>query len=262
MKSVPSVNFTTQRRVASPSWRYFLVFVLSALVATTALAEGDAESPRLSSEIDKLKRVQVIIEQQGMEMPVHWQSRYPDKVLQRCSRFLDDLKAGHDIGLIEPVLRTDNPNDPSLARYQNACRNTKGANANYHKLSDIGAYGFRLYHVGIDGGTKDGSEEILYAEGNPRRSGNGAYYSVNFEQCTVKVLGHPCCKTTLPLNDSRIAITNINTFIRYDGSLFVLEIEGTKFKRDDEFKYGINLWPVEAVNALYCRFAWPYMPTN
>ncbi len=223
------------------------------LIAMVLLAPSVSLSEERPSEASKIRQIQAVIETENMEMPVHWQSRYPDELLKYCSMFLEDLKAGPAIQVIEPVLSTDDPNHTGLARYGGACRATRNANANYHRLSDIGTHAFRLYRIEVDGDTRNGPEEILYAEGNPRRTGGGAYYRVDLERCTAKVLGHPCCKTTLPPGDSRASIANVNALIEYRGVLAVLEMVGEKRKDRMEFQYGIDLWGLDARNQ--CRYA-------
>ena len=232
------------------------VFVL---LLTFAAAAVD-EAPR---EADKLKEIQATIERQGMEIPDRFPSHATVEGIRRiqrdCGQFLDDLKAGKNIEVIEPILRTDDPSHPSLARYQSACRITKSSVANYRDLASIGTHAFRLYRLRADANTKNPHEDILYAEGNPQLFGNGAYRRVDLKKCTIKSFGHPCCNTALIPQDTRTVVTNINAIIRYQGSFYVLDMEGEKMKDDKEFRYGINLrWALGTGSQYQCRFVRPY----
>ena len=232
--------------------------VFALLLAPAVVADDDV--PR---EANKLKEIQEIIERQGLEIPDRFPSHATVEDIRRfrrdCGQFLEDLKVGRNIEVIEPILRTDDPNHPNLVRYQSACRDTKSTEANYRDLSDIGTHAFRLYHLEAKGNTKNPPEDILYAEGNPQLFGNGTYRRVDLKQCTIKSFGHPCCSTTLTPQDTRTAVTNVNTIIRYQGSFYVLDMEGEKIKGEKDFRYGINIrWALGAGAQYQCRFARPY----
>lgn len=231
------------------------IFVL--LLASTGVMAGN-----VLREADKLKEIQSTIEHQGIEIPDRFPSHFSVEDVHRiqrdCSQFLDDLKAGKNIEVIEPVLRADSPNHIDLTRYQSACRDTKSSVANYRNLLEIGTREFRLYRIQLDGNPKNEPEEILYAEGNPKLFGNGTYRRIDLKQCTVKSFGHPCCNTTLTPQDTRTAVTNVNMIIRYQGSFYVLDMEGEKMRDDKDFRYGINLrWALGAASQYQCRFARP-----
>lgn len=243
MIGIPSSSNSHGARRLSARYALALLAAVVFLFTSAAHAESGVVVGNTPRETDKLKEIQAIIERQGMEIPDRFPSHATVEDIRRiqrdCGRFLDDLKAGKDIEVIEPILRTDDPNHPGLARYQNACRNIKSSEANYSDLSSIGTGGFRLYRLELDGNAKNGLEEVLYAEGNPRVFGNGTYHRVNLQECTARYVT-VCCRTAQSPSFPKI-VRNVNAIIRYRGKLHVLEMVGEMWKEHGDVVNRISL---------------------
>lgn len=126
-----------------------------------------------------------------------------------CPAFLEDFKKQRHIRYIEPIVRTDNYDDPALQPYRQKCPRLdlrkliavddrlgypQGLTEEELELIGIVSYGignFQLFKVDIDNDPTDGEEYIFYYEGEtyPKKRKtypqNRAYQVVDFSTCAI-----------------------------------------------------------------------------
>ena len=126
-----------------------------------------------------------------------------------CPAFLEDFKKQRHITYIEPIVRTDNYDDPALQPYRQKCPrldlrkliavddrlgHPQGLTEKELELIGIVSYGignFELFKVDIDNDPTDGEEYIFYYEGefypktNKTSPQNRAYRVVDFSTCEI-----------------------------------------------------------------------------
>ena len=110
-----------------------------------------------------------------------------------CGQMLKDLKAGRNIEVIEPVVKTNDANDPSLDRYRACRQHWDGApspDGGLNSLDTLGQRAFRLYRIDLDHNPQNGLEEVIAADlvdetGMARR----ADYTIGFHVIDLKECG-------------------------------------------------------------------------
>jgi len=160
--------------------------------------------------------------------------------------------AGKAIQYVEPVLRTDNPDHPDLARYQ-ACRNYQGERGldTFSGLWVLGTHSFRLYRLQTDGNSKDKVLEYLYGE-QPETSLQhfpAQYARIRFGDCSI--VDQVVVDTEI--GGSPYFRNGINALVRYRGRHFIYTYSDISLKLraqargDDSFVFTnqMCLWQKE-----------------
>lgn len=145
------------------------------------------ELPIIKSESEKAQCLKRWLARHPLELN---REHMPVKDQKFCTEFYQALAtASPEVRYIEPVLRTEDPQHPGLAKYRQ-CRDIEpiGLGEDYQGLDDL-AHGFRLYRADLDGNPKNGLEEYLYEEESSWSMKNGStqYVRVKFsaDQCYV-----------------------------------------------------------------------------
>lgn len=156
-----------------------------------------------------------------------------------CGAFYRELStASRDIHYVEPVLRTNDPEHPRLAKYA-ACQRYEGPRGeDIFSGIDValGSHSLRMYRLDLDENPKNGLEEYLYGE-EPRFSNEprAQYVSINFTNCTfAERLSVEPENPTKPGFDAK----GINALVRYRGRHFIYNL--TSFGGD--VYSGLSLW--------------------
>lgn len=172
-------------------------------------------------EAAKASRLQRALRQQ----PVKLYESVKAKDYPYCVRFLKALKrASPEIKYVEPVLRTDDPMHPKLARYEACYRREGGRGESSFALCAVGERRFRLYSVELDGDRKNGPEEYLYGQEpscDLNRSGSAQYVRTSFPECEVADFMYAAAEDPL----SKGLITGFSALIRYRGDHFIMNLD-------------------------------------
>lgn len=146
------------------------------------------ELPLIKNESEKAQCLKRWLARHPLELN---REHMPAKDQKFCTEFYQALAtASPEVHYIEPVLRTEDPQDPGLAKYRQ-CRDIEpiGLGYDYEGIDDL-AHGFRLYRVDLDGNPKNGLEEYLYEEESwwSMKNGHTQYVRVEFEPdgCYIK----------------------------------------------------------------------------
>ncbi|MBI4989785.1 MAG: hypothetical protein HZC23_13305 [Rhodocyclales bacterium] len=189
--------------------------LLGVLLNTGAAAE------ELAFEAAKSSRLQEVLRQQ----PVKLYESVKVKDYPFCDRFLKALKrASPEIKYVEPVLRTDDPGHPKLARYEACYRREGGRGESGFALCAVGERRFRLYSVELDGNRKNGPEEYLYGQEpscNLNRSGSAQYVRTSFPECEIADFVYAAAEDPL----AKGHITGFSALVHYRGDHFIVNLD-------------------------------------
>mgnify|MGYP000872506163 CR=1 FL=1 len=155
---------------------------IAALNSTIAAAafKRKPEDPKAERE-----RVIAVAKKLKWEKPYDWKEGDKESLEKRqfCEALLADLQGGKEVEFIEPIVRTDDYNDPKLQAYLGTCPKLKPiknvqyqpniwdyfeeegvpeeereyAGSIYYSSMD-----FKLYHVDFDGNPENGKEYLFY----------------------------------------------------------------------------------------------------
>ncbi len=172
-----------------------------------------------------------------------------------CSQFLEDFRKQKNIQHLQPIVQTDDYDDPRLRAYRARCPNLKlnkhmgySPNVYYEGLGEeseetqeaaaayisYGTKNFRLYKLDINNNPNDGEEYIFYDEANrfvkPEMSAGkiispdaGSYLVADFAKCETRG-GTATASTTL----SKDRVGNFHGPIKHREKYYVYTLEVTK----------------------------------
>lgn len=201
------------------------------VLAVVAAGYGiSAQAESFATEAEKAQRIKELLQ------------RYPLK-LQRGGGFGNHSKAFCDgvfaamkradkaIEYIEPVVKTDDPKHPWLARYRDKdiCPNERGVGESTYTgyIGTIGDRAFRLYRIDAAKKFKNGLEEIIYGEQIiPVPEGGSiakftGFQQVDFERCER----YPLVSVT-PQGMTLFGLKETyNAMVHYRGSYYVVRLD-------------------------------------
>ncbi len=186
--------------------------ILFILLFIITISRGFAGEQNQSTEKEKVLEIM-----QGMQVSrtYHMRLRKANVPTDEnfCKSFLDDLKERSAVEFVEPIVQTDDYNNPMLQSYLGKCPKLQ-LNKSVAFEPRIWEYAktlpeeererlgrvsftsldFRLYHVDIDNNTKNGKEYLFYGGGRfyPKENSVGDsadFIVVDFENCKIKGMG-------------------------------------------------------------------------
>lgn len=188
------------------------------------------ELPLIKSESEKAQCLKRWLTKHPLELN---REHMPVQDQKFCTDFYQALAtASPEVHYIEPVLRTENPLDPGLAKYRQ-CREFEavGLGEDYYGL-DVEAHGFRLYRVDLDGNPKNGLEEYLYEEESrgSMQDGHSQYVRVEFNPDGCYVKNSPNVSPQEPRRMPSISWgMGLNSLTLFRGRYQIFDLQGTSW---------------------------------
>lgn len=148
-----------------------------------------AEQPPVNSEAEKAERVKAITQKYPLKLQRG--SGFGNRPAAFCNAFYGAMKrADKAIEYVEPVVKTDDPNHPGLARYRYCDYPLEVWESMYDgNIRLIGDRAFRLYRIDTARKWKNGREEIIYGEQEfPTPEGSLSRFS-GYQQVDFKTKG-------------------------------------------------------------------------
>ncbi|NWG75650.1 MAG: hypothetical protein HXY24_13785 [Rubrivivax sp.] len=228
--------------------------LLVVLLGSPAFAEESVQKtePQILAEIARRLQVAKSLVAQ----------KVPKEHTEFCTAFLEDLKTLRNIEFVEPIVKTDDYNDPGLQSFLSKCPKLRPNKRvafepriwDYAKTlpedqrEELGTVwyttgDFRLYHVDIDNDPANGKEYLFYGGGstshrkqNEVRCGNYSEYDIiDLEAC----MRRPGQQVGDTLNCSdRTPTGNLNGIIRYRERYYIWDAQYFKVQR----RYMLNLY--------------------
>ena len=164
------------------------VLLIMTMVVPLISFSTNAQDNSEDREADKSARVRSILSTKPMFQASPQSNQRYGKF---CSKFLSDFRLQQNVEHIEPITRTNNPEDPAFERY-NRCRTFEhpgGWAVEYFDSIkvDVGDKNFKLFRINLDGNRKNGLEEVIYGERDFDSCLNGcnaSYSMINLKTCT------------------------------------------------------------------------------
>jgi uncharacterized protein YecT (DUF1311 family) len=220
---------------------------IAALNSTLAAAayKRKPEDPKVERE-----RVIAFAKKLKWKKPYDWKEGDKQSLEKRqfCEALLADLQAGKDVEFIEPIVRTDDYNDPKLQAHLGRCPKSKPlkqvqyqpniwdyfeeegvpeeereyAGSIYYSSMD-----FKLYYVDFDGNPENGKEYLVYGGcgyefGHPGATSFRHYEILDLVRCkelgSIQVLETMNHRTMQPTKDT-------NGVIQYKSRFYVYELQ-------------------------------------
>jgi len=172
-----------------------------------------------------------------------------------CTALLEDLKAGKNFEVIEPIVRTDDYNEPKLQQYIGKCgklypnkkvmpTGTDWSNLNMtdDEVEEFGKSYFshldyRLYNVDFDQNPKNGKEYLFYHGGGTDKEGDSSdlteYLILNLKTC--QEVDSQQITDTIDFNTKEV--TAYNGIIKYADSYLMYDIK--YYKSENNFSLSI-----------------------
>jgi uncharacterized protein YecT (DUF1311 family) len=191
------------------------------------------------------------------EKPYDWgkDSKKDTERKQFCEALLVDLQAGKEVEFVEPIVRTDDYNDPKLQAYLGKCPRLKPIK-NVQYQPDIWDYfeeskvpeeerdyagmiyyssaDFKLYHVDFDGNPENGKEYLFYGGcgyeyGHPGGLDSRHYGILDLDRCkdvaSIQVRETLNYRTRQPTKDT-------NGVIQYKSKYYIYDYVHSDFKNN------------------------------
>lgn len=190
-----------------------------------------------------------------------------------CKSFLEALKARKEVEFVEPIIRTDDYNDPRLQSYLGKCPKLQ-LNKSVAFQPRIWEYAktlpeeererlgtvwytnldFRLYHVDVDNNPKNGKEYLFYGGGgfSPQEKWPASftgYRVVDFEKCEIKGSGQ--VRDTVNYL-TRKPTGNHNYVIRFMGKTYIIELD--YYPNEDKYYVPLYEWRIAKINKKLSAF--------
>lgn len=224
--------------------------ILIAAVLGTVVLHADAGQVSAQREGAKALRVATLLAKHT------WRSGPISEARRKfCADFMNELARGSSsIRHVEPLFRTDDPNDPRLTPYREACatpRDRPAAFENYDGLWKIGERAFRLYRLDLDRNPENGLEEIIYGEYRPetlRLQRSPGYSQIDLKECVVK--GGAPVEQDLQSDGSQYS--NYNALIEYRGRYYVYDLFQVSVEKSAH--YYLRLTGLEAKEGELCNW--------
>ncbi|MGZ5050953.1 MAG: lysozyme inhibitor LprI family protein [Methylobacter sp.] len=192
--------------------------------------------------------------------------QYQAQTAEFCTAFYGAMqRADKAIQYVEPIVRPDDPNHPGLAQYHSCAdaqerpnwREGRGEEI-YDHISLIGDRAFRLYQLDLDGNSKNGLEEYLYAELDIKQTLaiTPGYNRIDFERCEfmngISVYQDQELHSGWHRN-------NYNAMIRYRDGYYIFDLYNLLWSSDQSPYYRLKLYRYSPqyrkfVTATACNF--------
>lgn len=222
--------------------------VLLALTSIACVAQQTEGPDARKQEIIKFMKDVTFVPHIGKDNPL-------------CPAFLEDFKKQRHIRYIEPIVKTDNYDDPALQPYRQKCPRLdlrkliavddrlgypQGLTEEELELIGILSYGignFQLFKVDIDNDPTDGEEYIFYYEGefypktNKTSPQNRAYQVVDFSTCEITGGTY--------FNSLGSAKWTRNAVIEYKGKYYLYELQSAPGNQPSFFALGLKTYSKE-----------------
>lgn len=217
---------------------------IAALNSTLAAAtfKRKPEDPRAERE-----RVVAVAKKLKWEKPYDWKEGDQASLAKKqfCEGLLSALQAGKDVEFVEPIVRTDDYNDPRLQAYLGRCPKLKLYRTIVYQpqiwehleeekvpIEEREEYGrvfyltldFKLYHVNFSSNTINGNELLLYGGGGfefKYQESGPVYYSI-FYLDSCKSIGSINVSETINYL-ARQLTRQSNGVIRYKDKIYVYD---------------------------------------
>jgi hypothetical protein len=167
-----------------------------------------------------------------------------------CPVLYESLRTGNDIEYVEPILQTEDPEDPRLARYNN-CRSVESgvpAQYDFFSVAMFAERHFAIYELKETTPAGVRTTELLYGEAGAIQLGGhrfGGYYEIDLEQCTYETGVAIDQRADLAKVRSNYP-TGANALIRRQGKYFVVELIDSRVQSrrspDDPTLYAMQLF--------------------
>jgi len=155
---------------------------------------------------------------------------------------LKDLKSGRGVEVIEPTIKTDDPNDPVLDRYR-ACEDHWDGRppppGGLDSLYRLGHRGFRLYRIDLDRNPANGVEELLAADADMERVASIVDFAIGFSEIDLDECKF---KNFAPV----FSPTELGVLIRYKRYYRVLQL---KSAREEDKAHHLTVWKFTSHNS-------------
>ena len=168
--------------------RFVFFFFAVTLLIVSAFAK--AEEP-ISTEVERWSLIQRVLNKQQFYLRSS-DERIPPGF---CTQMLKDLTSKAGVEVIEPVVKTNDPNSAELKGFRDCAEHWNGRpppKGGLESLDQIGQVGFRLYRIDLDGNPANGLELVIAADIEKGRhmlddSANAIGFSqVDLNSCTLR----------------------------------------------------------------------------
>ena len=182
-----------------------------------------------------------------------------------CDALLRDLEAGRNAKVVEPIIETNDPKDPRLAKYE-ACAAHDFTAENEKRggpspdafeglsgsLAVVGDRNFKWFPIEPDGSSRP-ADEILYGEwsreGRAEGRRYGGYRVIDTKQCMVTGFA-PVEQEPLEKNVRSDYVERMNFLLIYGNDYFVLNLKDVmvynRQRPEQEPLYSIILYKYDA----------------
>jgi len=186
-----------------------------------------------------------------------------------CDALFSDLTAGKRVKVIAPIVETDDPMNPQLAKYE-ACSihdfladdEKRGGPSPYAfqgltgavqgdagiTIATVGDKNFKLFSIKPDR-SSNSAQEILYGEWSRERrmrgERHGGYWLIDTKQCLIKGAA-PAAEEPLEKTVRSDYVERMNLLLKYGNDYFVLNLTDVmvynRQRPEQEPLYGITLY--------------------
>jgi hypothetical protein len=233
-----------------------LVVVLLGVIGITgcAIAQDKVET---KSKME-MRALQSVLTAHSLKLGI----ASPENTQAFCSQFISDLMAGNRIKVVEPIVETDDPKHPQLAKYESCTkhdfiadeksRGGPSSSAFYGLSTDanlrtIGDMDFKLYSI-RDKAAGDIKELLFSAwsrELRLREELHGGYFLIDTNKCEVEGSVSPEFEPLSKKVKSNY-LERENLVLRYQSDYFILNIwdsyEEARRRAEEPPNYWMTLW--------------------
>jgi len=240
---------------------------IAALKSTLAASALKRKPEDLKAERD---RIIAVAKKLKWEKPYDWKENDKESLTKRqfCEALLADLQAGKEVEFVEPIVRTDDYNNPKLQAYLGRCPKLKPFRSvwyaqgiwdhleeenvpedereeygtNYYSSLD-----FKLYHVDFDGNADNGKEYLFYGGcgyefGHPGATSFRHYGILDLARCkemgSIQVLETINHRTMQPTKDT-------NGVIQYKSRFYVYEL---RYPASNNRRISVHHWDEKSLS--------------
>jgi hypothetical protein len=201
------------------------------------------QSDRVLTAVEKARLIQQLLTEHGLNL---YTTRDGREAL--CLQMFEALRSEHGLTYLEPTFRTEDPEDPRFAKY-NECKDFNwevAAQLQFNGIAALGVKHFALYQ--LEEGSNEGPRpfELVYAEVSPvDLHGHmfGGYREIDLQACAFKSGVSIDQSADLATVRSNFP-TAVNTLLRHEGRYFVVELVDYMVRRkpDDLPLYNMQLF--------------------
>lgn len=234
---------------------------IAALNSSVAAAAFKRKPEDQKNERD---RIIAVAKKLKWEKPYDWKENDKKSLAKRqfCEALLADLQVGKEVEFVEPIVRTDDYNDPRLQAYLGTCPKLKpiknvqwlpkvwemieAQDIPEEEWDDYGrkyysSLDFKLYHVDFDGNPENGKEYLFYGGcgyefGHPGAT-DSRYFEV-FDLARCKEKGGLQVRETINYRTKQLT-NDTNGVIQYKNRFYVYEF---RYPDSDLRRIRVHRW--------------------